>query len=321
MFDDLRETLAELTVVGSYGRRGYERRAEDFASIDADLNGRVVVITGANSGIGYAATAELARLGATVVMACRSPARGQQARTELLRAQPDARLELEQVDVSDLNDVRRFCEVLERRYDGIDVLAHNAGVMLDELTRSPQAHELTFATNVLGGFLMTHLLTDRLAARRPARVLHVTSGGMYTQKLDLRALRGEVRSFDGVRAYAQTKRAQVVLNEMWADRLAPLGVVSNAMHPGWADTPGVERSMPGFYRVMGGELRTPAQGADTLVWLAASDEAAGHSGELWLDRQPRRTYVLPFTRESEATRKRLWEMCCEACDIDAPVDP
>jgi dehydrogenase/reductase SDR family protein 12 len=316
MASGLRDTLAELTVVASYGRRGYERRAEAFAPIAADLSGRVIVVTGANSGIGFAATAELARLGATVVMACRSPSRGQKARTDLLRVLPDARLHLEQVDVSDLRDVRRFCDAVLTRFDAIDVLAHNAGVMVDDLARTAAGHELTFATNVLGGFLMTHLLADALAARAPSRVLHVTSGGMYTQKLDLRVLRGEVRRFDGVRAYAQTKRAQVILNEMWAERLTPRGVVSNAMHPGWADTPGVERSMPGFYRVMGGELRTPAQGADTLVWLAASDEAASHTGQLWLDREPRHTYVLPFTRESQSDRERLWTMCCEACDID-----
>jgi NAD(P)-dependent dehydrogenase (short-subunit alcohol dehydrogenase family) len=134
---------------------------------------------------------------------------------------------------------------------------------------------------------------------------------MYTQRLELDDPQWEQRDYDGVRAYAETKRAQVVLSELWAEALAEDGTTVNSMHPGWADTPGVARSLPLFHRTTGLVLRSPAEGADTIVWLAASPAAGRATGRLFFDRQPRRAYLLPNTRETEADRRALWEMCEE----------
>jgi hypothetical protein len=134
---------------------------------------------------------------------------------------------------------------------------------------------------------------------------------MYTQQLTLDDPNWERRPYDGVRAYAETKRAQVVLSEMWAEELAPAGIVVNAMHPGWADTAAVRESLPRFHRLTSAILRTPAEGADTIVWLAAAPTARCWSGRFFLDRTPRRTHFVPWTRERADERARLWALCEE----------
>jgi dehydrogenase/reductase SDR family member 12 len=132
---------------------------------------------------------------------------------------------------------------------------------------------------------------------------------MYTQRLHLDDLQMERGEFDGTVAYARTKRAEVVLTELWAQRLEGSGVVVHAMHPGWADTPGVRSSLPTFYKSTRPLLRTPEQGADTIVWLAAAAEPARSTGGFWHDRRRRPTHRLPWTRESVAEREALWAAC------------
>jgi dehydrogenase/reductase SDR family protein 12 len=182
------------------------------------------------------------------------------------------------------------------------------GALLGERTLSPDGIEMTFATNVLGPFLLTNLLTPLLKKSAPARIVNVSSGGMYTQRIhveDLQSARGE---FDGATAYARTKRAQVILTEQWAQRLAGSGVVVHAMHPGWADTPGLESS-PRFYGATKWLLRTPQEGADTIVWLGAAPEPARCSGGFWHDRRERPTHRVPWTKDSPEDRARLWAEC------------
>jgi NAD(P)-dependent dehydrogenase (short-subunit alcohol dehydrogenase family) len=298
----LLDTALDATVVLSFDRHGFRRHARAFdpADLAVDLSGRTVLITGANSGLGLAATRQLARLGATVVMLCRDLARGEAARAGVLAGQPGARLELERLDVSSLADVQRFARAWRRP---VDVLVNNAGVLPDALTRTPEGLELTFATNVVGPFALTRALRPLLRGR----VVTVSSGGMYPVRLDLEALQGQGRRFDGVAAYAQTKRAEVVLNELWAEREPALTFA--AMHPGWADTPAVASSIPRFHAATERLLRTPDEGADTITWLAAAPRVAGRSGRFWFDRREARTHAFPWTRESAAQREALWALC------------
>ena len=143
----------------------------------------------------------------------------------------------------------------------------------------------------------------------------VSSGGMYTQRLDLGLLDAGPEAFDGVTAYAKAKRAQVVLNREWARRAAASGVTFHAMHPGWVDTPGIHESLPDFARVMGPLLRTPEQGADTMVWLAAAREPLTTNGQFWLDRHRRWTSKLPWTRTSPAEADQLWELVARRAGV------
>jgi hypothetical protein len=140
---------------------------------------------------------------------------------------------------------------------------------------------------------------------------------MYTQRLSVDDACWCARPWDGVRAYAQTKRMQVVLARLLAGHWEGVGITCHAMHPGWADTPSVRTSLPRFWTITRPILRTPEQGADTVVWLAVARGAARRSGLFWFDRAPRSPHLLPFTRETEEERQRLWRLVHELADRPA----
>lgn len=308
MVDTVRDVILDRSIVWSFDRSGFLRHARRFRpeDVDVDLTGRVCLVTGANSGIGRAAATALAARRADVYLLCRDRARGEEAVSSIRGATGNAGVHVEVVDVSHLASVRAFVE----RYapSHVDVLIHNAGVLPATRQETPEGLELTLATNVVGPFLLTHLLHAKLAAAGGARVIFVSSGGMYAQTLSLDDLQWTRRRFDGVTAYAQTKRMQVVLTEMLARRWSRAEIAVHCMHPGWADTPAVRSSIPRFYRVMRNRLRTPEEGADTVVWLAAA-RATMPSGRFWLDRAPQPTHLLPFTVEEPRDRARLWRTC------------
>jgi dehydrogenase/reductase SDR family protein 12 len=246
-------------------------------------------------------------LGAEVMLLCRSRERGEQAASAIREQTGNPRVFAEVVDMSSLDSIR---EASARLSSGpVDVLVHNAGVLPDERIETGDGLESTFATHVAGPFLLTRQLRERLEESDDGRVIWVSSGGMYTRRLNLEDLAWAEREYDGVTAYAESKRAQVVLAELWSEELAGSSVVVNSMHPGWADTPAVEKSLPRFHRITQEILRTPAQGADTVVWLAACPRANQRSGRFFFDRTERRTHWFPFTRESAADRRALWQVC------------
>ena len=176
-------------------------------------------------------------------------------------------------DLASLDAVRSAVARLDRWVPGVDVVIHNAGALVHERCTTVDDLELTAQVHVVAPFLLTTLLLPRLRASADARVIFVSSGGMYTRRLDVDALEHPAEPFDGVRVYANAKRAQVVLTDLWARHPAGRGISFHAMHPGWADTPGVQESLPGFRRVMHPLLRSPEQGADTMAWLAGAPEA------------------------------------------------
>lgn len=265
-----------------FGAPGYRRHARAFEPLTADLTGRTVAITGANSGLGLAATAALARMGATVWMLCRDEAKAEAARASIGPVR--GALHVARLDVADLGSVRAVA------LPPVHVLVHNAG-MLAARRETVGDLERTFATHVVGPYL----LGERV---RAAATIWVASGGMYTQKLDVDATFDPPEPFDGVVAYARCKRAQVVL----ARRLG-----QHAMHPGWADSPGVATSLPRFHRLTRGILRTAEEGADTIVWLAArcADPATRPAPGFWFDRARAPEHVLPWTRGPGAEEDRL----------------
>jgi dehydrogenase/reductase SDR family member 12 len=300
------------TIVLSFDRSGYARHAVGFDPRDLEVNleGRTCLVTGANSGIGLATTLGLAERGASVWLLCRSRERGEDAAREVRQSTGSRRVHLATLDVADFASIRAFAASC--RTPRVDVLVHNAGMLADARAETADGHELTLATHVLGPLLLTCLLRQRLAAAGGARVIFVASGGMYGKRLSVADAEWRRRPFDGVAAYAQAKRMQVVLAEELASRLASDGIAVNAMHPGWAETPAVKSSLPRFYAVTRRILRSPAQGADTVLWLAASEAARGQSGRFWFDRQARRTHFTARTRESGADRADLLALCSDA---------
>ena len=311
------DRLYDLALVPSYCAPGYRLRRRSWSDpeIAVDLSGRVCVITGANSGIGRATAEALAVRGAHVVLVCRNEIRGRAAQAEIRRVVGhEACVSLELCDLSSMEAVESLAHRLLAQYPRLDVLINNAGVLLPERRVTADGLELGFATNVLSGFLLTWRLRERLAALGGGRIIHVTSGGMYTQKLRVDDLQWERRAFDGVVAYAQNKRAQVILNELWTHHLPP-NVTTNCMHPGWAATPGVKSALPRFDKALAGWLRDREQGADTVVYLAASPDVAEASGKLFFDRAVRKTHLFPTTRSSAEDRSTLWQQCCALAGV------
>ncbi len=305
------DAVLETSVVGSFTKVGYEtrRRLYGWPDLSAlDMTGKTVVITGGNSGLGLVTAKALTRIGAAVRIVARNAERGATAVEELdAIGGPHAGLYV--ADLSSLDDVRRLADEIRERDARLDVLVHNAGALLAERKESVDGHEMTFATMVLGPFLLTNELVPLLRSTPGSRVLWIASGGMYTQPLEVDVLEMGPDDYSGATAYARAKRAQVVLAEEWGKRLRGDGIPVHAMHPGWADTPGLETGLPGFRTLLGPILRSPEQGADTIVWLAAADEPGRVTGRFWLDRAPRSTTKLVPSRATPAERERLWELC------------
>ena len=309
---DVADAVLEASIVGSFTRVGsaVRRRLDGWSDLEGvDLGGRVVVITGATSGLGLATARRIAGLGADIVIVGRDPTRMARTRSALREATGREGFDVVVCDVGDLAAVRRAAAEILERHPRVDALVHNAGALDDVRAESPQGIEQTIAAHVVGPFLLTMLLEPALRAAAPSRVLWVSSGGMYAEPLDADTIEMDAASYDGVRAYARAKRAQVTLTELLAERLHDSGIVVHAMHPGWADTPGVARSLPRFRKIVGPLLRTPEDGADTLVWLIADDaEPLSTTGRFWLDRRPRSTHKSARTRaaDTEHERERLW---------------
>lgn len=313
----LLDTALDRAVVPGYSRIGYLIRRRGWPADDpaaGSMAGRRVLVTGANSGLGKATTRRLAQLGATVHLVVRHEERGKAALAEIAAEAPGADLHLELCDVSDLDDVRRCAADLVARLDRVDVLVHNAGALPAERAESADGHELTVATHVLGPVLLTELLLPLLAGH-DARMVLVASGGMYAQRLpadDPGFLRGDYR---GATAYARSKRMQVALAPLLQERWRAHGLTVHAMHPGWADTPGVASSLPVFRAVTRPLLRDADAGADTVVWLAATrSDLPG--GRFWHDRAERPTHYTRSTRETEAERGRLWDWVRRETGLD-----
>lgn len=224
--------------------------------------------------------------------------------------------------MSSLDSVSAAADAVRASESRIDVLVDNAGAIHDRRIVTADGLEATFATMVVGPFRLVVELLPLLRAGQESRVIAVTSGGMYAQRLDLDDLGYERSEFNGTRAYARAKRAQVALVREWARRLGPpshSGIAVNAVHPGWAATPGLSASLPGFTRVMRPILRRPSAGIDTLVWLAATETGGQTTGRLYHDRRPRPFDRAPMTRLSAEDRRRLWDAVVGAAQVEDPL--
>ena len=315
----LADTALEVPIVTSFTNIGYSarRRLDDWTPLDQyDLRGRVVVVTGATSGLGRSAAESFARLGATVVCVGRTADRNQKVVDEITAVTDNEDVSQVACDMGDLDQVRALADAIVDRFDRLDVLAHNAGALSNERREASNGIEQTIASQVVGPFLLTHLLLDLLAESAPSRVITMSSGGMYAAGLTVSQLEMTDDDYNGTEQYARAKRAQVTLNEMLAERYGDRGISFHAMHPGWADTPGVEDALPTFRKVVGPFLRTAEQGADTLVWLAADEAPLEHNGAFWLDRRRRSIHKLPTTRRTDTPerRQKLWDWVSEAAD-------
>ncbi len=306
------DSVIDATIILSYGNTGYKFRRTRLwndSDLAVDLTGKVCAITGANSGIGLAAARQLARRGATVYLLVRNLERGAAAQTRIREEARHSRVYLEAIDLSSLASVRACADRVKARAQRLDVLINNAGDAFEQRELSVDGVELTFATNVRGAFVLTNALIPLLQSYAPARIINVASGGMYLAKLDVNDLQYEHKPYDELMAYAQSKRALMMLTELWADQLQSSGVTVNCMHPGWVDTPLLQTGLPAFRQSLQSILRTPDEGADTIVWLAAAPQVAEVTGRFWFDRRERATHKIFLTKNSPVDYQQLWEVC------------
>lgn len=301
----------DAAVVPGFSKIGYRvrQRIGNWQAIsDFNLRGKTVVITGPTSGLGAQVARLLAPTGANMVLVARNPQKCADIINQLEPLCTGARPVFVQAEMGDLDSVSKACAEIRQRFSHLDVLIHNAGSLLNDREISAQGIEQTLASHVVGPFLMTSLLNPLMQG---GRVVTVSSGGMYTSALVAldanNTLEMSASEYNGAKQYAIAKRAQVTLNEMWAQKQTATEFV--AMHPGWADTPGVQQSMPGFRKLMAPILRSANEGADTIAWLAAVAPLPGKSGTFWSDREIRTIHKLSRTKKSDtfSARTALWE--------------
>jgi len=273
----------------------------------ADLSGQTCLVTGASAGIGLATAHGLARLGARVVMAVRNPEKGEKARRAVMGA-TGREVEMAVVDLASRKSIRAFARDFTGRHPKLDVLVNNAGIWSERRRVSSDGVELVWATNVLNYFLVTELLLPQLQAAGKARVVNVAS--QLAGELDLTDVQFERRPWSGRTAYAQSKQADRMLTWALARRLSGTGTTANAMHPGFVATEifgkggGLVSLFTSLYSKLRG--RRPEEGADTVVWLAASPDVENRSGLFWINRQERRCRF-----RDEAGEEALWALCQE----------
>lgn len=301
------DRFLDLAVLPGFSSIGYEVRRRTLGWDSPTVRGRTVMVTGANAGLGRATSETLAEGGARVVMVCRDREKGEEAR-QAVASVASLEPELLVADLSSLASVREAAATWLGWDEPLDVLVNNAGVMPPERVLTGEGFELTFATNVLGPFLLSRLLMPSLEEGSDPRIVMVSSGGMYASRFSLADPELDRREYDPTEVYAHTKRAEVMLADEFDLRFEP---TSCSMHPGWAATPGVASSLPRFNRVMGPVLRSPEAGADTIVWLAGASAEEAPGGLFYEDRRPRPKYRLPGTRETASDRRELFELCAE----------
>ena len=301
----LADGVLEATIVPSFTKIGpaVRRRLFDWTPL-RDATRRRVVITGANSGLGYAGAMLLAEAGADVTIVARNAERGQRAVDEMIAA-TGAKVTLELGDLSSLASVGELAQRLLDAGDSIDALVHNAGALHNERMESVDGIELTLATHVVGPFKLTSMLRPLLARGDDPRIVTMASGGLYSQGLSISDLQ-VTRDYSGTKAYARAKRAQLVLNECWSEELDSDSIKVYTMHPGWADTPGVSDALPGFGKFLAPLLRSPEDGADTLAWLSTEPTSRLGNGGFWLDRGRRPEHRLPSTKSADQKASALW---------------
>lgn len=298
------DAILDALIVPSFTKVGPAIRSRMFDWAEPDVTGRTVAITGPTSGLGQATAERLAEGGANLILLARNPTK-LDALADRLSDMGTGSVQSIVVDLGDREAVRSAGDELGA-LESLDALVNNGGALMNTRTETNDGLELTFATHVVAPFILTERAIPALERGNDPRVITVSSGGMYGNPISLKDLQ-TTKNYSGTLAYSRAKRAQVDLTGEWALRLAPKGITVHAMHPGWSATPGVSDALPGFEKIIGPLLRTPEEGADTIVWLTAAPESEIGTDGFWLDRRRRPEAYLPNTRTTSARVAELWD--------------
>lgn len=279
--------------------------------VNTQMQGKICMITGANSGIGKATALGLAQMGATVVLVSRDRARGEEAQKEIKAKSGNDAIDLLLADLSSQQSIRQLVEDFKQRYTRLHVLINNAGVFALTWRETVDGLEMSFAVNVLAPFLLTNLLLDVIKASAPARIVNVSSNQQEANHLKLDDLQLE-KSYRPMRAYAQSKLAVVLFTYELARRLEGTGVTANCLHPGFVATNIAQRDL-----VLPARLATklifrfgtsPEKGAKTSLYLATSLDVEGVTGKYFEKSVPRKSTPLSY---DESLQQQLWKACAQ----------
>ncbi len=278
------------------------------------MEGKICMITGANSGIGKATAIGLAKLGATLVLVCRDQARAEKAIVEIKKKTGNTSIDLIIADLSSQKDIHNLVLEFKKKYDQLHVLINNAGVNLNKHTLTEDGIETTFAVNYLAQFMLSILFFDILKKSAPARIVNVASS-VQAKVIDFDDLNGE-KHYGQLKAYAQSKLAVIVFTYEFAQKINETGVSINCLHPGYVKTNMIRNFRPFvkyFYHLVGLFMKSPKRGAKSSIYLASTTDIDGASGKYFKKRKEAKSVKVSY----DATiSKQLWDVSVKLTKVD-----
>ena len=269
---------------------------------NTNMSGKTCLITGANSGIGFETAKSLATMGANLILVCRDPQRGEDARQKIIQESANNHVDLLIADMSLMASIRSLAEKVNNDYPELHVLINNAGLMLTKRELTSEGYEMQYAVHHLGAFLLTHLLLDKLKTSSPARIINVTSKMHTMNTIDFDNLQAE-KKFGPFKTYAASKLANIMFTYSLAEKLNGSGVTVNCLHPGViASNIG---STPGFIKMF---MKSTEKGAETPLYLATSPEVEEINGKYFMDKKVRSTSKDSYNKE---VAEKLWQISME----------
>lgn len=272
-----------------------------------DMKGKLCIITGANSGIGYHTTKALAAMKATIIMACRDLEKGQKALDSIKEATGSNSLYLMHIDTSSMKSIDRFTREFTDRFTCLNVLINNAGAAFSKRQTTEEGYEKTIATNYLGPFKLTHNLLPMLIQKTPSRIINISSGMHKTGKVDFDDLMIE-KHYKSMQAYATSKLMVTAYTYALAERIQGTGVTANVVEPGFVAT-NLGANMGGFWDKLSFKLVRPMQitaeqGAETSIWAASDPELETVTGKTFAKKAETETAEITHSKEFQ---DKLWD--------------
>jgi len=277
------------------------------------MEGKICMVTGANSGMGKTTAIGLAKLNATVVMVCRNKERGEKAREEIINQTRNKNIDLLLCDLSSQEQIRKLVNEFKQKYQNLHVLINNAGVMLKKREISVDGVEMNFAVHVLAPFLLTNLLLDVLKKSAPSRIINVASAAHKRAKIDFDDLQSEIKKYRLFTVYGVSKLAEILFTYELSRKLEGSGVTANALHPGVVNTNlgrNQSKFSQGFSRAF---FKSPEKGAETSIYLASSPEVEGITGKYFINKEQRQSSEESYNEEHAM---RLWKIIAEMTGLN-----
>lgn len=276
------------------------------------MEGKICMITGANSGIGKATALGLAEMGAGIVMICRNKERGEIAQQEIIEKTGNKNIDLLICDLSSQEQIYKLISEFKRKYQNLHVLINNAGIVLSKRELSVDGIEMNFAVNYLAPFLLTNLLIDIIKKSAPSRIINVSSGVHKMASMDFDDLQGENKKYGAFKNYGVSKLALTLFTYELSRRLEGTGVTVNAVHPGVVRS-NLGRDQPAFSRAFQKVFfKSPKKGATTSIYLASSPEVKGITGKYFVNKEPKKSSDESYNEEYA---KQLWEISTQMTNL------